>query len=657
MVAINYIYASIALVVLVLVFVFVYIYNFFKKNPVEWGDISSSIVYYQVRRYLLRNLEESKDSQTYYWRLKILLIINSPVEELLKQFQKKNKHNPINEKHLVDEVNKNLNYEEDNNKKINENIIANDKDRKSVDIERKSIDIDEKSKNTDENENIKLIKTNQENDENIEKVYFENNILYVANEISKNKGGFLMAGYVRKEDPTFDFESGKVGEIKTITKNFVELFKQLKIKAIPCVISETNYSLGVQNLLIHSGLGELSPNTIILPFFYYVATKDKLNKSNKKKKNFIGTKEYIKIVTDCLFLKKNIIMTRFFHTLNFSQLIPEGFFDKYLLYKTIGYIDIWLLNLSNYTDEDIEPTTSLCLTIGYLLKQSYSNLSKYHQIRVISIVNRRSNIKKKYIELKKLIKKSRFGFSDFKIMVIPLEKEDFNCIKKTEVFLKISPSRADFHRSTDDINEIFKESLEKKELEKIDEIDNQNNQNSEKKTDDSSSPLNYLNSFFIKEKIQKFNEDNNLFHFSEEKIPLTNLEKFQVTNSVIKRISTSDNTHLVFISLPPMPNKKDIEEDDENEEGNKKDEDEKLKEEEDGEGEDDEDMEERKKKKKLKEQKKKEKLEKEKVKNLKNKHTPLFNEFLKYLNDIQELSDNIEIPTMMVSASSQSIYV
>lgn len=63
-------YATACVVILVLLFLLIH----YTAPPKSWGDVSQSLIYHQVRKYLLRLRQE----HVKYWRPQILLLVNDP---------------------------------------------------------------------------------------------------------------------------------------------------------------------------------------------------------------------------------------------------------------------------------------------------------------------------------------------------------------------------------------------------------------------------------------------------------------------------------------------------------------------------------------------------------------------------------------------------
>ncbi|KAJ3121109.1 hypothetical protein HK098_003958 [Nowakowskiella sp. JEL0407] len=75
MVYVDTLYSSISFIVFVSLF---FAIHFFAPAKDDWGDVSQSIIYHQVRKYLLQ-LDSRKD-HVKFWRPQILLLVNSPLK-------------------------------------------------------------------------------------------------------------------------------------------------------------------------------------------------------------------------------------------------------------------------------------------------------------------------------------------------------------------------------------------------------------------------------------------------------------------------------------------------------------------------------------------------------------------------------------------------
>ncbi|KFY22955.1 hypothetical protein V493_06204 [Pseudogymnoascus sp. VKM F-4281 (FW-2241)] len=70
MIFVDGVYASVCVAILIVLFLLVH----YTSRPRSWGDVSQSLIYHQVRKYLLR----LKPEHVKFWRPQILLFVNDP---------------------------------------------------------------------------------------------------------------------------------------------------------------------------------------------------------------------------------------------------------------------------------------------------------------------------------------------------------------------------------------------------------------------------------------------------------------------------------------------------------------------------------------------------------------------------------------------------
>ncbi|KAJ3386404.1 hypothetical protein HDU92_002570 [Lobulomyces angularis] len=74
---VNQLYAALSVLMMSSLFLFLHL----TAPPKAWGDVMQSLIYHQVRKYLLRL--DSRKEHVKFWRPQILVLINSPTENYL----------------------------------------------------------------------------------------------------------------------------------------------------------------------------------------------------------------------------------------------------------------------------------------------------------------------------------------------------------------------------------------------------------------------------------------------------------------------------------------------------------------------------------------------------------------------------------------------
>lgn len=215
------------------------------------------------------------------------------------------------------------------------------------------------------------------------------------------KSGLYVLGNVIVDD----FDGQAIAQHKQEIHHWLNFVKCSEIKAFVDQIIAPSVRIGVQNLLMSSGLGGMKPNTIILGYFDQQDPEDlitqgvwhrqypifgrkrkeqlhheimvNLPKLRKKGEQSMRIADYIGIIKDSLLLEKNICIARNFSLLKKTEI------------RKPAYIDVWPMNANS-----IEHTSEGVCDYTYLLILQLScilNMVPFWEsrttIRLMSIVN------------------------------------------------------------------------------------------------------------------------------------------------------------------------------------------------------------------------------------------------------------------------------
>ncbi|KAI3378683.1 hypothetical protein SNEBB_005609 [Seison nebaliae] len=246
------------------------------------------------------------------------------------------------------------------------------------------------------------------------------------------KSGLFILGHVKEEDPNqidYSTDDGCLQELSA-WQNLVDM---MQIKAFVSLTQSRTIREGIQQLTRICGLGGFRPNTIILGFYDDIEPMDLIpnelqSLSIKKEKTFefseirsencadrMNVEEYSKIITDCLYLQKNICLAKNFHLLytpikktNIITNTEYGFlrywydmknwcnryrsFDNDNLYENMEIsnverqIHVWPSNIfTESQSEDFDTTSLFMLQLATIL--SMTSIWKKAKLRVFYPVN------------------------------------------------------------------------------------------------------------------------------------------------------------------------------------------------------------------------------------------------------------------------------
>eukprot|EP00090_Calanus_glacialis_P041695 TRINITY_DN74208_c0_g1_i1.p1 TRINITY_DN74208_c0_g1~~TRINITY_DN74208_c0_g1_i1.p1 ORF type:complete len:618 (+),score=98.99 TRINITY_DN74208_c0_g1_i1:78-1856(+) len=187
---------------------------------------------------------------------------------------------------------------------------------------------------------------------------------------SMKKSGLYIIGHVKKGD----FDQAEVDPTNNQINDWLELVDHLNIKAFVELTMAETIRKGAQQLIRLSGIGGMKPNTVLMGFPETKIHKNDLAEpdspyynSDLAERNFsmnpedkISASEYVSIINDTIKLEKNLILCRYFQTLNESELFMS---ERKFLKKSrkAKYLDIWPINFFSHLETNISDNTSLFL--------------------------------------------------------------------------------------------------------------------------------------------------------------------------------------------------------------------------------------------------------------------------------------------------------
>ncbi|XP_046841565.1 solute carrier family 12 member 9-like isoform X2 [Xenia sp. Carnegie-2017] len=237
------------------------------------------------------------------------------------------------------------------------------------------------------------------------------------------KSGLYILGNVIVDD----FDGKAIERHKLEINQWYDFVRCAEIKAFVDQIVAPSIRVGVQNLLMSSGLGGMRPNTVILGYFDYQEPEDLIGQGvwqraygifeRKKKKQLhfevmenlpklrskdeqpMRIADYIGIIKDSLMLGKNVCVARNFVSLD-KKMIPKS-----------SYIDVWPMNASEIdqtseTENIVDKTYLLMLQLSCILNM-VPFWEKRTKIRLISITRDDESQQKEKIQLKNLLHELR----------------------------------------------------------------------------------------------------------------------------------------------------------------------------------------------------------------------------------------------------------
>lgn len=387
MFVINPLYASVSIVILLIMLVVIHLFAPAHK----WGDISQALMYHQVRKYLLR-LDNRKTSHVKFWRPQVLLFVNNPRSSLpLISF---------------------INYL----KKGGLYVIGHVVKHSEAEMDSDSIH----QTNVGDGSSDTLI--HRSSHRNIHRLSLE-----------------------------------AVGLMNSTEIAWQALITEQGFKAFPSVVMSNSFHSGAQNLISSAGMGNVKSNTIVMGFFDPFKSSAAMLASTERSKAIqlfpqlspeynVSLDEYLALINDCCLLGKNVIIARHFAQLDMDQLAPASIVAKLTLQKH-KYIDVWLPRIGPYRASTTQATESLLLQFGFILNKCPGAFSKFHRLRVVSIVDQFAHREQERQHLRELLYESRI--TNAIIDVLDLESLDVSQASAFERMSNASSQQSPFDEDPD----------------------------------------------------------------------------------------------------------------------------------------------------------------------------------------------------------------
>ncbi|XP_072035828.1 solute carrier family 12 member 9-like [Amphiura filiformis] len=169
------------------------------------------------------------------------------------------------------------------------------------------------------------------------------------------KSGLFVLGHVK----TGTLDEFPTDPVQEEIPAWLKLVDTLHVKAFTELTLATTVREGVQHLMRLAGLGGMKPNTVVLGFYDDDPPEDTFIKCGVNRPQsptddedvdifnqfpplrepgydkLVSPIEYVKIMTDCIRLQKNICLTRYFYELDRDKITRNG---------EPSYIDVWPVN-------------------------------------------------------------------------------------------------------------------------------------------------------------------------------------------------------------------------------------------------------------------------------------------------------------------------
>ncbi|KAJ5080455.1 solute carrier family 12 [Anaeramoeba ignava] len=331
---VGYITAIVAFVVLV----FFVIYIYYKGTPSPWGYVSQSLIFHQVRKYMLKM--DKKKEHIKFWRPQFLLLIDQP-------------HLSLHLLHFINNLKKGGLY-----------IIGN------------------------------IFHSNSNENQAIQNLEFRRKSLYEVIKLTKIKAfpQVLFSKTFRKGAQSLMLSSG-IGEMKPNTIILDIPNSSTLIEDITLIDSDELDINDAQKNIAKARINRISINDEYFPQFKSKKEKKQLHiqaqldklvegfEESYQRKEDESVNNYYYSMIDAKKIGMNIILTSNFNKLDKNEIVK--FSKKKQGKKTI---DIWLLNFPysgffnqifpNYEEDDVDiinkisSSTSISLLFGYIIHQT-----------------------------------------------------------------------------------------------------------------------------------------------------------------------------------------------------------------------------------------------------------------------------------------------
>ena len=269
-------------------------------------------------------------------------------------------------------------------------------------------------------------------------------LIHLANNLKK--GGVLFLGDVVSGGAGGGgggLSSAAAAGVGERRRAWLDLAKECKLKAFPCVTTAATLREGVAHMLFMAGMGAIKPNSVLLPFPEaengsggdellsqaegLCKAENRFPRSAVGKQQLRDREEFLHVVRDCIAVGHNLLLAR--HCSKLPRYLVDGSSRPDAEGLAPVYIDLWVLDGEGSSGEgdqalpgeqkERSASVGLAVLLSWVLRScrgERSGWSRYARLRVCALAATRAGIAARKARIRELLYNSRVQFDAMRVV-------------------------------------------------------------------------------------------------------------------------------------------------------------------------------------------------------------------------------------------------